>query len=107
MDCGKLYLDKPFIIIQTDGGLILGERLQEVGKVLHFFGRINVAVIELTDTMSVGDKIAIKGPGTDIEQAVESMEIEHVKAKQATAGQSIGMKVKGYVRENDTVYKTN
>ena len=93
--------------MQSDGGLILGERLQEVGKVLHFFGRINVAVIELTDTMSVGDKIAIKGPGTDIEQAVESMEIEHVKFKQATAGQSIGMKVKGYVRENDTVYKTN
>jgi len=93
--------------MQSDGGLILGERLQEVGKVLHFFGRINVAVIELTDTISVGDKIAIKGPGTDIEQAVESMEIEHVKVKQATAGQSIGMKVKGYVRENDTVYKTN
>jgi translation elongation factor EF-1alpha len=85
----------------------LGERLQEVGKVLHFFGRINVAVIELKDTISVGDKIAIKGPGTDIEQDVESMEIEHVKVKQANAGQSIGMKVKGYVRENDTVYKTN
>jgi len=85
----------------------LGERLQEVGKVLHFFGRINVAVIELTDTISVGDKIAIKGPGTDIEQDVESMEIEHVKVNKATAGQSVGMKVKGYVREKDTVYKTN
>ena len=85
----------------------MGERLQEVGKVLHFFGRINVAVIQLSDTISVGDKIAIKGPGTDIEQIVESMEIEHVKVKQATAGQSIGMKVKGHVRENDTVYKTN
>ncbi len=85
----------------------MGEGLQEVGKVLHFFGRINVAVIELTDIISVGDKIAIMGPGTDIEQIVESMEIEHVKVNQATAGQSIGMKVKGYVRENDTVYKTN
>ena len=85
----------------------MGERLQEVGKVLHFFGRINVAVIQLTDTLSVGAKIAIMGPGRDIEQIVESKEIEHVKVNQATAGQSIGMKVKGYVRENDTVYKTH
>ena len=85
----------------------MGEMLQEVGKVLHFFGHINVAIIELSDTISVGDKISIKGPTTDFEQTVDSMEIEHVKVKQATAGQSIGMKVKGNVREKDTIYKTN
>jgi translation elongation factor EF-1alpha len=84
----------------------LGEQLLEVGRVLHFFGHINVAVVEVTGTISVGDKIAIKGPTTDIEQTVDSMEIEHAKVKQATAGQSVGMKVKGHVRTNDTVYKT-
>jgi len=84
----------------------LGEQLLEVGRVLHFFGHINVAVVEVTGTISVGDKIAIKGPTTDIEQTVDSMEIEHAKVKQATAGQSVGMKVKGHVRANDTVYKT-
>ena len=82
------------------------EELREVGRVVHFFGRINVAVIELKDTISVGDQIFIKGPTTDIEQTVGSMEIEHEKVKQAEAGQSIGMKVKGRVRENDSVYKT-
>jgi translation elongation factor EF-1alpha len=82
------------------------EELREVGKVSHFFNKINVAVIELKDTLSVGDKIFIKGPTTDIEQTVDSMEIEHEKIKQATAGHSIGMKVKGRVRENDIIYKT-
>ena len=85
----------------------MGEELREVGRVSHFFGHINVALIEVTDTISVGDKIAIKGPTTDIEQTVESMEIEHAKLKQTTAGQSIGMKVKGRVRDKDTVYKTD
>ena len=85
----------------------MGEQLREVGRVSHFFGHINVAVIEATDTISVGDKIAIKGPTTDIEQTIDSMEIEHAKVKQATAGQSVGMKVKDRVRANDTVYKTN
>jgi translation elongation factor EF-1alpha len=82
------------------------EELREVGKVSHFFSKINVAVIELNGTLSVGDKIFIKGPTTDVEQTVDSMEIEHEKIKQATAGQSVGMKVKGRVRENDIVYKT-
>jgi putative protease len=82
----------------------LGEELREVGKVLHFFGRINVAIIELKDTISVGDRILIKGPTTDIKQVVDSMEIEHEKVEQATVGQSIGMKVKNHVREKDIVY---
>ena len=82
------------------------EELREVGRVSHFFGRINVAIIEVKDIISVGDQILIKGPTTDIEQTVDSMEIEHAKVKQATAGQSVGMKVKGHVRANDTVYKT-
>lgn len=84
----------------------MGE-LREVGKIAHFFSRINVAVIDVTETISVGDRIFIKGPITDIEQTINSMEIEHEKVKQATAGQSVGMKVDGYVRENDTVYKTD
>ena len=80
-------------------------QLHEVGKVIHFFGRINVAVINVSGIISVGDKIAIKGPTTDIEQTVTSMEIEHVKVLQAIAGQSVGMKLSGQARENDTVYK--
>ena len=86
---------------------MLEEELKEIGKVIHFFGRINVAIIELKDTISVGDKIAVIGPNTNIKQIVESMEIEHSKVNQATAGQSIGMKIKDTVREKDTVYKIN
>ncbi len=85
----------------------MGKELREVGMVSHFFGKVRVAIIEVTDTISVGDQILIKGPTTDIEQTVDSMEIEHVKVKQVESGQSIGMKVKGRVRENDTVYKTD
>jgi putative protease len=84
---------------------MMGENLEEVGRVSHFFGHINVAVVEVSGKILVGDRIAIKGPTTDIEQIVNSMEIEHSKIKQAIAGQSIGMKVEGHARENDTVYK--
>ena len=84
----------------------MGEKeLVEVGKVTHFFSKISVAVVELSAALSVGDRIAVKGPTTDFEQAVESMQIEHVNVKKAEKGQSIGLKVNERVRENDTVYK--
>jgi putative protease len=64
-----------------------------------------VAVIELTAPIAVGDRLVFKGPNTDFEQAVESMQIEHENVQRAEAGQSIGLKVNERVRETDTVYK--
>ena len=81
------------------------QELKEIGRISHFFTKISVAVIELTSTLSVGDQIVIKGPTTDFEQTVNSMQIEHENVKVAKAGQSIGLKVNERVRENDTVYK--
>jgi len=81
------------------------QELKEIGRISHFFTKISVAVIELTSTLSVGDRIVIKGPTTDLEQTVNSMQIEHENVKVAKAGQSIGLKVDERVRENDVVYK--
>ena len=81
------------------------EKVVEVGHVTHFFSKISVAVIELTAPLAVGDRIAIKGPTTDFEQIVESMQIEHKNVQRAEAGQSIGLKVAQRVREKDVVYK--
>jgi putative protease len=84
----------------------LAERkLTEIGTVTHYFTKIGVAIVELSDTLSVGDHILIKGMTTDLEQTVDSMEIEHANVENAESGQSIGLKVKDRVREGDTVYK--
>jgi translation elongation factor EF-1alpha len=84
----------------------LGQLLHEVGRVSHVYDRIGVAVVEVEDTIAVGDQILIKGPSTDIEQTVKSMEIEHSKIQKAQSGQSIGIKVNGHVHTHDTIYKT-
>jgi putative protease len=80
-------------------------KLIEVGKVTHYFTKISVAVVDLKAPLEVGDRILIKGSTTDLEQVVESMQIEHKNVQRAEAGQSIGLKVKDRVREKDTVYK--
>ena len=78
---------------------------KEIGKVTHFFGKISVAVVELSGTLKVGDEIRIKGHATDFTEKVDSMQIEHENVKEAKKGQSIGLKVADKVREGDTVYK--
>lgn len=76
-----------------------------IGKVSHYFSKIGVAVIELSDTLKVGQTIRIVGGETDFTQTVESMEIEHQKVNEAKAGDSVGLKVNQKVREGYKVYK--
>ena len=78
---------------------------KEIGKISHFFPKINVAVIDLSDTLKVGDEIIIKGANTEVKQKVDSMEIEHEKVETAKKGQSVGLKVSDRVREGNTVFK--
>ena len=77
----------------------------EVGQVTHFFSKIGVAVVELTLPLSVGDRILIKGPLTDFEQTVDSMQIERKAIERAEGGQNIGLKMAQAAKEKDTVYK--
>ena len=77
-----------------------------IGKITHYFGNIEVAVIELSDTLKVEDTIRIiGGEDTDFTQSVGSMEMEHEKVETAKKGQSVGLKVDQKVREGYQVYK--
>ena len=79
----------------------------QVGKVNHYFSKIGVAVIDVTEgSIKAGDEIHIKGHTTDFKQKVISMQIEQDKIEVAEPGQSIGIKVSDPVRQNDLVYKT-
>jgi len=93
----------PYSVVEMSS--LSEENYVEVGKITHFFSKICVAVIELKKPLKIGDTIAVKGPTTDFEQPVDSMQIEHENVKEAKAGQSIGLKVAQRVRETDVVYK--
>jgi len=77
----------------------------EIGKVTDFFAKPVVAGIELSGTLKLGDKIHIKGSTTDMELAIESMQIERVNITEGKPGDLIGIKVPDRVRHGDTVYK--
>ncbi|MDZ7798761.1 MAG: hypothetical protein U5L76_04060 [Patescibacteria group bacterium] len=77
-----------------------------IGKVTHYFNKINVAVIELTEEgLKKGEKIRIQGGDREFEQKVESMQVEHEEIESAKKGHSVGTKVDEPVREGYIVYK--
>ncbi len=75
-----------------------------IGKVGNYFSRLNVAAIELTESLRVGDTISIEGATTNFEQTVESMQIQNESIEEANTGDEIGIKVEDKVREGDRVY---
>jgi translation elongation factor EF-Tu-like GTPase len=76
-----------------------------IGIVTHYYSHIGVAVIQLNNgSLKTGATIHIKGHVTDFTQSVESMEYEHQHIDHASAGQSVGLKVKDDAREHDIVF---
>ena len=79
---------------------------QEIGYVSKYFGQISVAAIEITaGKLGVGDTIHIKGHTTDINEKIQSLQIEHNAVENAKKGDSICIKETEKVRRKDKVFK--
>ena len=78
---------------------------KQVARVTHYFTRLSVAVLALTDTLNVGDRIHIYGHSTDLEQTVDSMQIEHKPVLKVGPGDDVALKVIEPVRQGDIVYR--
>ena len=78
----------------------------EIGRITHYFSKINVGVLEITKgNVHVGDTIHIKGHTTDYYQKIQSMQVEHAPVESAEEGMQVGLKVEASVREGDVVFK--
>lgn len=78
----------------------------KIGKVTHYYDKIGVAVVELADTLKVGDKVRFVRGGEDLfEQTIDSMQFDHKAVEQAKAGEEIGLKVNQEVKDSADVYK--
>jgi len=78
---------------------------KEIGRITHYYGHLGVGIIELSDTLKIGDTIHIKGHSSDFNQSVDSIQIEHASVPEAKAKDVIGIKVTSKVHPNDKVYK--
>jgi len=78
---------------------------KEIGKVAHYYGHLGVGIIELSDTLKVGETIHVKGHSEDFNQAVDSIQIEHANVSEAKSGDMVGIKIAQKVHPKDKVFK--
>jgi len=76
-----------------------------IGKVTHYFDRIGVAVLWLSDSLGLGEQVCFVGRNTDFVQEVGSMEIDHVPVQDVKPGTEVALKVISPVRPGDQVFK--
>jgi translation elongation factor EF-1alpha len=78
---------------------------QLVGTVTHYFGKPQVAIVEITaGQLHIGDTIRIAGAHSDFTQQVRSMELEHAPVESAKPRDNVGIHVSERAREHDRVY---
>ena len=83
----------------------MDEEVIEIGSVIHYFSKINVAIVQLTLPLSVGDHILIKGPTTDFEQTADSIQLDRKNIQRAEGGQIVAIRVSQTARLKDAVFK--
>jgi putative protease len=75
-----------------------------IGKITHYYGKINVAIVEVLAPLNVGDQIHVKGHTTDFNQSVSSMQIDHENVAKVKKGDLIGFKLDQLAKEGDEIY---
>lgn len=82
------------------------QKEKKIGKITHYFDKVKVIVVKLSDELKVGDTVRIVGgESTDFKQKIASMEIDGEKIKKAKKGKVIGIKVKERAREGYKIFK--
>jgi hypothetical protein len=74
-----------------------------VGKVEHYYPKVNAAAVKLSRKVKVGDQVHIVGHGDDFTEEVTSLQLDHRPIQEGQPGQSVGLWVKDRVHEGDDV----
>lgn len=79
------------------------KKVKMMGKVIHFYDKISVAIVELAVPMKVGDKVMFKHGDQELVQKIGSMQIDHEAVKTAKKKQVVGVKVDKPVKDGSLV----
>ncbi len=79
---------------------------KEIGKVNHWYDKINVAVVELSGALSVGADIVVKKGEETHPDKVLSMQLDHKDITSGKKGQEVAIKISGVAKDGALICKT-
>ena len=75
-----------------------------IGKVIHYYDKIGVAVIKLNKPLKVGESIKFVHGENEFTQSIESMQLEHAQVESGKKGQEVAVKVDKETKSGAQVY---
>ena len=76
----------------------------KIGKVIHYYDKIGVAVIKLEKALKVGDSVRLVHGEDEFEQNIESMQLEHEQVQSGKKGEEVAVKVDKETKSGTLVY---
>lgn len=76
-----------------------------IGKVVHFYDKLGVAIIDLDKGgLKVGDEVKFKRGDEEFSQKIESLQVDREAVESVKKGDSFGVKVDKPVKVGTEVY---
>lgn len=76
-----------------------------IGKVVHFYDKLGVAIIDLfSGGLKVDDEIKFKHGEEEFDQKIESLQVDHKSVDSVKKGDSFGVKVDKPTKVGTEVY---
>lgn len=98
----NFYFNTPFETSEDNQSKYIKK---DIGQVVNYYNKVNVAELRIWDSLKIGDKIIIQGQTTgSITHTIDSMQIEGENVNNAL-NCNVGVAIPTKVRKNDFVYK--
>ena len=75
-----------------------------IGKVVHWYDKLGVAVIKLNKALKVGDEVKVKRGDQEFTETVASMQLDHKSVTSGKKGDEIAVKVSQPAKEGAEIY---
>ena len=78
----------------------------KIGKVLQFYVKTSIAIVELDGALAVHDRVRfVRDGNTLFEQDVEVLQVDYKKVDSANRGDVVGLKTNEETQKEDEIFK--
>lgn len=79
--------------------------MDPIGKVIHYYDKIGVAIIDLQKgSLKVGDQIKFQHGDEGFTQTIDSLQVDHNQVDSVKAGDEFGLKVSQSTKPGTLVF---
>ena len=76
---------------------------KEIGKVIHWYDKIGVAVVKLSAPLRKGDTIVIRRGEVEVNEIVTSLQLNHAPVEEAKSGDEVAVKLLNPAKEGAVI----